>query len=291
MARMSEASSRAEALPAPPVRGETSLLPGILFGGLRRLGRGVGAVVTLLAVLAAWEICARSGVVSSFLLPPLSVVLERVWQDALSGDLATNLGLTLYRGLLGFAIAASTGVALGILMSRNVAIRWFFDPIVSVGFPMPKIAFLPVFMLWFGLYDTSKVTMIVFSAIFPVVTATMASTAGVEKELVWSARSLGAGERRILWEIILPAALPQILTGLQVALPVALIVAIVTEMLMGGAGLGGAMINASRFADSPGVFAGIVEIAVAGFCLVKCIAALRRRLLVWHQETQNVATV
>ncbi len=89
----------------------------------------------------------------------------------------------------------------------------------------------------------------------------MSATQGVDKELLWSARSLGASERQLLWEIILPAALPQILTGLQVALPISLIVAIVTEMLMGGAGLGGAMIAASRFANSPGVFAGIVEIA------------------------------
>jgi ABC-type nitrate/sulfonate/bicarbonate transport system permease component len=260
-------------------------------GALARLGSGVAGGLSLILVLAAWEAVARAGIVTSFLLPPLSVVLDRVWQDALSGDLAENLGLTLYRGLLGFAIAAAAGVALGILMARNRAMYWFFDPIVSVGFPMPKIAFLPVFMLWLGLYDASKLTMIVFSAIFPVITATMTSTQGVEKELVWSARSLGAGERQLLWQIVLPAALPQILTGLQVALPVSLIVAIVTEMLMGGAGLGGAMIAASRFADSPGVFAGILEIAVAGFCVVKGIAVLRRHLLRWHQEAQQPTTV
>jgi ABC-type nitrate/sulfonate/bicarbonate transport system permease component len=133
--------------------------------------------------------------------------------------------------------------------------------------------------------------MIAVSAIFPVVTATVVATQGVEKELVWSARSLGAGERQLLWEVVLPAALPQILTGLQVALPISLIVAIVTEMLMGGTGLGAAMINASRFADSPGVFAGILEIALAGFCLVKGIAMLRRHLLIWHQEAQEPTTV
>jgi ABC-type nitrate/sulfonate/bicarbonate transport system permease component len=260
-------------------------------GALSRLGSGVAGGLSLILVLVAWEAVARAGIVTSFLLPPLSVVLDRVWQDALSGDLAENLGLTLYRGLLGFAIAAAAGVALGILMARNRAMYWFFDPIVSVGFPMPKIAFLPVFMLWLGLYDASKLTMIVFSAIFPVITATMTSTQGVEKELVWSARSLGAGERQLLWQIVLPAALPQILTGLQVALPVSLIVAIVTEMLMGGAGLGGAMIAASRFADSPGVFAGILEIAVAGFCIVKGIAVLRRHLLRWHQEARQPTTV
>jgi ABC-type nitrate/sulfonate/bicarbonate transport system permease component len=94
-----------------------------------------------------------------------------------------------------------------------------------------------------------------------------------------------------LREIILPTALPQIMTGLQVAVPVSMIVTIVTEMLMGGQGLGGAMISASRFADSPGVFTGIVEIAVAGFCIVRGIAALRRHLLIWHQETQEPTTV
>jgi ABC-type nitrate/sulfonate/bicarbonate transport system permease component len=253
--------------------------------------RRAGAVASLVLVLVAWEVTARAGIVSAFLLPPLSVVLERVYDDAISGDLVINLGLTLYRAVVGFAIAGAAGVALGITMTRRPWVRWFFDPIISVGFPMPKIAFLPVFMLWLGLYDVSKISMVVFNAIFPVIAATMAAAEGVERELLWSARSLGASERQLLREIILPAALPQILTGLQVALPIAMIVAIVTEMLMGGAGLGGAMIAASRFADSPGVFAGIVEISVAGLCLVRGIAVLRRHLLQWHQEAQDPTTV
>jgi ABC-type nitrate/sulfonate/bicarbonate transport system permease component len=255
------------------------------------IARRVGSLLPLIALVLAWEVSSRSGMVSSFLLPPLSAVLGRVWDDALSGDLTINLGMTLYRALAGFAIAAVGGVALGIVMTRIKFIRWFFDPIVSVGFPMPKIAFLPIFMLWLGLYDVSKISMAAFNAIFPVIVATVAAAEGVDRELLWSARSLGAGERQLLREIILPAALPQIMTGLQVALPVSMIVTIVTEMLMGGHGLGGAMIAASRFADSPGVFAGIVEIAVAGLCLVKSIAALRRRLLIWHQEAQEPTTV
>ncbi len=287
MARVNEAIGRTGF--APPAAGRRA--GRALAEAIRGLGRGFVGCFTLILVLAAWEAAARAGIVSSFLLPAFSTVMERVWGDTLSGDLVINLGQTMYRTLVGFAIAAGLGVVLGILIARNALTRWFFDPIISVAFPMPKIAFLPVFMLWFGLYDASKITMIVFSAIFPVVTATVTSTGGVDKELLWSARSLGAGERRLLWEIVLPAALPQILTGLQVALPVSMIVAVVTEILMGGAGIGGAMINASRFADSPGVFAGIVEIAVAGFCLVKGISILRRRLLVWHQEAQDPTTV
>jgi len=255
------------------------------------VGRQAGAIVPLLVLVVGWEAASRSGIVTPFLLPPISAVLERVWQDASSGELAINLGQTLFRSLVGFAIAGVGGVVLGILMTRQRLVRWFFDPIVSVGFPMPKIAFLPIFMLWLGLYDFSKISMAVFNAIFPVIIATIAAAEGVDRQLLWSARSLGASERQLLREIILPAALPQILTGLQVALPISMIVMIVTEMLMGGQGLGGAMIAASRFADSPGVFAGIVEIAVAGLCLVKGIAVLRRHLLAWHQEAQEPTTV
>ena len=150
---------------------------------------------------------------------------------------------------------------------------------------MPKIAFLPIIILWLGVYDVSKISIVVFDAIFPVVTATLAGIASVDKELIWSALNMGASEREVMWQIKLPAALPQILTGLQVALPISLIVAIIGEMVMGGYGLGGAMMSASRFADSRGVFAGIVEIAVVGYALIKAMAVVRRRLLVWHQET------
>ncbi len=246
---------------------------------------------SVLALLIGWELLARSGAFTTFLLPSLSTVLERVWDDAASGDLAVNLGLTLYRAAVGFIVSGVAGVILGVLIARIPAAHWFFDPIVSVGFPMPKIAFLPVFMLWFGLYDFSKISMVIFDSIFPVIAATVAGTQAVEKQLVWSARSLGAKDRAVLWEIVMPAALPQILTGLQVSLPIALIVTVVTEMLMGGEGLGGAMIQASRFADSPGVFAGILEIAIAGWCVIKGQEWVRRHLLIWHQESQTVATM
>ena len=123
------------------------------------------------------------------------------------GDLWINLGLTMYRAMTGFVIAAVGGIALGASMSRSRLVRWFFDPIISVGFPMPKIAFLPIIILWLGLYDVSKISIVVFDAIFPVVTATLAGIASVDKELIWSARNMGASEREVMWQIVLPAAL------------------------------------------------------------------------------------
>jgi ABC-type nitrate/sulfonate/bicarbonate transport system permease component len=249
--------------------------------------RGGAAVFSILVLLIAWEVFARSGKVTAFMLPPFSAVAERIYADAISGALWRNLSVTMLRALAGFFIAAAGGIALGAAMARSKVLRWFFDPIISVGFPMPKIAFLPITILWLGVYDVSKICIVVFDAIFPVVTATLAGIASVDKELIWSGRNMGASERELMWQIVLPAALPQILTGLQVALPIALIVAIIAEMAMGGYGLGGAMMSASRFADSRGVFAGIVEIAIVGYALIKAMAVIRRRLLAWHQEANQ----
>jgi ABC-type nitrate/sulfonate/bicarbonate transport system permease component len=258
---------------------------------LRALGWGFARIFSVVALAVAWELFARSGAVTPFMLPRLSAVLERIWSDLVAGDLLMNTGVTVYRAMVGFAIAAVAGIVLGMAISRGRLAHWFFDPIISVGFPMPKIAFLPVVILWLGVYDVSKISMVVLDAIFPVVTATVIGIRGVERELIWSARNMGASERELLWQIAFPAALPQIITGLQVALPIALIVAVVTEMLMGGYGLGGAMMTASRFADSRGVFAGIVEIAVVGYVMVKAMTIVRRRLLLWHQEALAPSTV
>ncbi len=257
---------------------------------MQRLAWGFARIFSVLALLVAWEVLARSGTFTPFVLPSLSSVIERIYADAMSGELFINTGLTVYRAMVGFLISMVFGILIGAAMSRNVIASWFFDPIVSVGFPMPKIAFLPVVILWLGVYDVSKITIIVIDAIFPVIAATLISIRGVERELIWSARNMGASDRELMWQIILPAALPQILTGLQVALPISMIVAVIAEMLMGGYGLGGAMMTASRFADSRGVFAGIVEIAIVGYVLIKAMSLLRHRLLIWHQEANEPTT-
>jgi ABC-type nitrate/sulfonate/bicarbonate transport system permease component len=257
---------------------------------MRTLLWGFAHIFSILALIVAWEGLARSGLFTPFMLPSLSSVLTRIGADAVTGDLFINTGLTVYRALVGFVICAVGGVLIGFAMSRNAIANWFFDPIISIGFPMPKIAFLPVVILWLGVYDVSKITMIVIDAVFPVIAATVIAIRGVDRELIWSARNMGASERELMWQIVLPAALPQILTGLQVALPLSLIVAVVAEMLMGGYGLGGAMMTASRFADSTGVFAGIVEIAIVGYVIIKAMTMLRRRLLIWHQEVNEPTT-
>jgi len=268
--------NNAAALPAP---GET------MSSTLRGLFDTIAPYLTIAIVLIAWEVTAQLEIVIPYLLPALSVVVMRIIEDAISGQLPLDIAITLYRTLVAFALAVVIGVGLGLLISRAVAVRWFFDPIVSIGLPMPKIALLTIFMLWFGLHDLSKILMVTFSASFQIIIATWAATSNVDKELIWSARSLGASDRQVLWEVIMPGAMPQILTGLQIAMPICLIVILVTEMAMGGRGLGDTMLASARYADSPGVFAGIVEIGLVGFAVIRTMEYLRRRLLLWHPET------
>jgi len=244
-------------------------------------------IASPLAALAIWELVARSGAVEPYLLPSASVVFARIGTELVSGTMLREAGWTLYRVAVGFAIASILGAAIGVLMSRVRAVRWFVDPLISIGFPIPKISFLPIFMLWFGMFDLTKIVMTVVACVFPVITATWAGTQGVDRHLVWSAQNFGAKPHALLWEVILPAALPQVFTGLQVALPIAFIVVTVTEMLTGGSGLGGAMITGARYADSPRVFANLIAVGTLGFVAMRSLEWVRRRLLVWHEEVQR----
>ncbi len=240
-----------------------------------------------MVALAAWELTVRLGWADPYLLPALSSVLVRATSELIGGDVLYHTLITVYRAMTGFLAATVLGVVIGVLTARNRYCRWFFEPLVSVGFPMPKIAFMAIFILWFGIGDLSKIIMIALTCIFPIISATYLGTSQVDHYLVWSARNMGTSESRVLWKIILPASLPQILSGLQIAFPSALIVTVVTEMISSGGGLGSYMMLSARFAQSEKVFVGIVTIAVVGYTLLTIFGHFRRRLLLWHVESQQ----
>jgi ABC-type nitrate/sulfonate/bicarbonate transport system permease component len=249
----------------------------------------IGAFLPL-ALVGLWEFATRERLVSPFLLPPFSRVATRLWQDLASGELLTLTTQTLVLLAISYAVAAVLGITLGVLMGRVTFVRWLLDPIVSVGFPAPKIAFLPIFVLWFGVFDSPKIVMSIFSCIFPIIAGTWAGTQGVDKYLVWSAENLGATRRELLVHVIFPAALPQILTAMQVALPIAFIVVIVSEMLTGGGGLGGAMIEGARLADTIRVFENLIIIGLLGFGFLWGLQVIRRKILAWHPEVLQEKT-
>lgn len=264
---------------------------GVVARGAPARGRGfrvprvVRRSASVVVLLAVWEGVAQAGWVDPFLLPALSTVLLRGWEEIGGAGLIYLAGLTLYRTLFAFFLAAVIGVGIGVAMSVSKGARWFCDPLVSFAFPIPKIALLPIFVLWFGVFDVSKIAMTTVACIVPIISATHLGTRNIDKYLIWSARALGTGERKLFWKIVVPAALPSILTGLQIAFPITLIVSIVCEMLTGGRGLGGYMIYAARFGESDKVFLGIFFTALIGYVLIEGFAWLRRKLLAWHTET------
>lgn len=240
---------------------------------------------SVIVLLAVWEAVGQAGMVDPFLLPVLSDVLIRGAIEIWEGGLLEFTGLTMYRTLVSFFFAGVIGVTIGVAMSLSVVTRWFWEPVVSFAFPIPKIALMPIFVLWFGVFDLSKIVMTTVACIVTIISATYLGTRNIDKYLLWSARSLGTDERKLFWKIVIPAAMPPILTGLQIALPLCLIVSIVTEMITGGKGLGGYMIYATRFGESDKVFVGIFLTAIIGYVLIEVLALIRRRLLVWHTET------
>jgi ABC-type nitrate/sulfonate/bicarbonate transport system permease component len=155
-------------------------------------------------------------------------------------------------------------------------------PFVALGFPAPKIAFLPIFILWFGLDHLSKILLVSFATIFPIIIASADATRTVSRVIIWSARSLGSTERTVMRRVILPACLPSILSAMRVAFPVALITTFTAEMVAGGGGVGASLMYAQRFFETPTVFAYLVVMLVLGLLLDAGLKGLQRVFVPWH---------
>src|SRR6516164_11313792 len=208
------------------------------------------SVVSVLCFVAFWEIAARSHVAPAILLPPFSIVAEQLWYSTFDGTLAADLSLSLGRAICGLVLATVGGVILGLLMARNRAIEWLADPLVALGFPSPKIAFLPVFILWFGIESLSKILLVAFACVFQVIIGTYSAARSVNHVLLWSAFSLGTTQHTLLVRVILPACYPRIFATLRIALPVALITTFTAEMVAGGGGMGATLVYSQRFFES-----------------------------------------
>jgi ABC-type nitrate/sulfonate/bicarbonate transport system permease component len=242
------------------------------------------SVVSVLLFVALWEIAAQSHAAPAILLPPFSVVVEQLWRSTLDGTLVADLSLSLGRAICGLVVATVAGVILGLLMARNRAVEWLADPLVALGFPSPKIAFLPIFILWFGIESLSKILLVAFACIFPVIIGTYSAARAVSRLFVWSARSLGSGRSSVFLHVILPACYPRIFTTFRIAVPVGLITTFTAEMVAGGGGMGGTLIYSQRFFESPTVFAYIVVMLAIGLVFDVAMRRFQHRFLRWAEE-------
>jgi ABC-type nitrate/sulfonate/bicarbonate transport system permease component len=157
--------------------------------------------------------------------------------------------------------------------------------LVSIGLPTPKIAFVPIFILWFGIDSLSKILLVAFTCTLPMVVATHHGAVGVGRTVIWSAEAMGTSETRMLYRVILPACMPYVFSGIRVTTPVALITAFTAEMIAGGGGVGANLMFAQRFFQTPTVFVDILVMLVTGVVFDAVLLRLRDRLLPWSEES------
>ncbi|MBX9759639.1 MAG: ABC transporter permease [Beijerinckiaceae bacterium] len=235
-------------------------------------------------LLIIWQIAATSGLVTSRLLPPPSLVLSVFWSEVTNGPLLHHAGTTLYRALTGFALGASVGLVLAVAMARLPVVGRLLEPLVFLGYPVPKIALFPIFIFIFGVGSSSKIAFTFLECLYPVIITTYLGMRAINTRLIWTARNFGAGRLMILRRVVLPAVLPSIFAGLRMALPLAITVVVVTEMIGDSAGLGYYInIAGTRFRFAY-VYAGILMVGIIGLTLDTGLMLLRRRLIHWKPE-------
>jgi NitT/TauT family transport system permease protein len=229
-------------------------------------------VFPFLVVGAIWEAVAWAGVFPKRLFPPIETVAQTFVELTLNGILPMHALETVVRLLAGFAIAAVAGVAIGIAMGRSKRAEDIFLPLVSIFAPIPGLAYAPLFLLWFGLGNVSAVLLVGFVSMFAVIFNTWTGVKAVKQIWVRSAQAMGADNKRLFRHVILPGALPYILTGLRLGLAQAWRILVAVEMLAAvPLGLGWMIFGAREFLNTDVMLAGVFVIGLIGLALEKLV--------------------
>jgi NitT/TauT family transport system permease protein len=251
-------------------------------GGFRpRARRGVGIFV-FLALLFFAEWGTRTGFISALTLPRPSDVLQTFGELYQSGLLFKHLVPSLTRLVVGAAMGAAVGISVGVAIGLFSYVRAGLVPLVAAIFPIPKIALLPLFVIWFGIDEGSKYALIAFGTFTPTVVATYAAVDNVDRTLIRMGQSFGLSWWSIVRKIVLPGAMPGILSGLRISLAIAIILLVAAEMLGAEYGIGSYILEAGALYDLERLFAGVVILSVLGIITSALIGAVEKRVLRWR---------
>lgn len=257
---------RSRAVPAPPVR-----------AFLSRYG-------LVIAFLALWQVAGRAGWVSPAVFPPLDRIAVALWTGLASGALLDDIAISLQRAGLAFGAAVGLGIPLGLLMGQLRAVERALDPILQIFRQTSALALYPVFILLMGLGETSKVFVIFWATLFPILLATIGGVKQVDRRLVEMAESYGATRLQVFRRVILPASVPAIFVGLRLSATTALLLLIAAEMIGANKGIGFQVMNAQYNFQIPLMFAAIFLMAGLGLAANGILVLLQRRLCRWSQD-------
>jgi len=227
----------------------------------------------------------RAGWIESWFLPAPSLVFQTLYGMVISGEVPYHTAISMGRAIIGYITAAVIGIGLGLLIAWSLVLEDFFDPLIELIRPLSSFALVPILFLWFGVGNTSKIIIIFKSGFFPILLNTIAGIKGVDKKLIMAARSLGANGQQLWMRVLIPSALPVIITGLRISTAMAMMSLVGVEMLSSDSGLGFLVIDAQRTFDTKRVFAGIIVLSVLGFSVDQAARIIQSKLLSWHTET------
>jgi ABC-type nitrate/sulfonate/bicarbonate transport system permease component len=236
----------------------------------------------LLILAVAWEAASRLHLVSSLALPPLADVAQAWVELVRSGELITNGLSSLYRTGAGLAYAVVAGSALGIFMAMSRPVHAVLGPLVERFYPMPKSALIPVTVLWLGFGDGSKILLIFLGCMLPVTIGAYNGARGSDRHLVWSARSMGASRLRMMWDVVVPSALPELLNGIRTALALSFILLVSSELIVARQGFGYLIGYLGANGSYEAMFAVVLTVAFIGFLADRIYQAVVERVLRWR---------
>lgn len=239
-------------------------------------------LLSLVTGVGLWWAAVASGLANPVLMPPPDAVLRAIVEMTLEGTLPVHIGVSLARALGGFLIAAMIGVPVGILVGRSARAYAAIDPWIELARPVPPIAVLPLVVLWFGIGEESKLVVVFYGALFPILVNTVHGVRSVDNGLIRAARALGASERQIFGLVVLPAAVPSVVTGLRLGAGMAIFVLVAAELLGSTAGLGWLIMDAREHFFTDRIMVGIVALGIVGYLINRGLLWLEHRLVRWR---------
>ena len=260
-----------------------------LDGPVQFRGRGfaprdnaTAAAITLIGIVALWQGAASAGWITSLFLPPPVAIGRAIWQLAASGELSKHLSASLLRLAIGWSIGTAFGVAMGIAIGLFTLTRSPLMAIVAALFPIPKIALVPLFIVWFGIGEGSKIATLAFGVFFPTAIATAGGVDNVPRGLIRMAQSFGLSSWAVVRTIVIPGAMPAILNGFRVTSSIAMVLLVAAEMIGAERGIGAFVLAAGNLYDTDNLLAGIVVLSALGLMVAGAIGWAERRVLRWR---------
>jgi ABC-type nitrate/sulfonate/bicarbonate transport system permease component len=253
---------------------------------LDRSLKSLARVAPVILILAGWELLTQIGVISTQVLPKFSSVFSAAVELVYSGEVFNHLIVSLYRALGGLALSILIGIALGFGMGTKRQVKNFFDPLVTLNYPLPKTALVPLTMVWLGVTDQAAILVIFLACLLPIVINAYHGVRSVDRVLVWSAKSLGTPERGLFRRIVIPASMPYIFNGIRIALPISFIVVISVELVASKVGIGNLINGFGGLGIYNYMFATILIFVVIAFIADRFTVRLGKRILRWHEEKE-----